>query len=247
MNKTFIFDLDDTLMYNLHDYSEPILNFVKFVVKKIGPKAPDIPTIVNLQAEIDSKKVKEWMCENKGFSKERFPTSLAETYREIGKPLGINDPEGEEKAYEIGTQAFSMRRWKEQGLVPGALKTIKYLKSKKDELLLMTKGDLEIQTMKIKANKLESVFGKENIFIVPTKNKEELYKVIQNRKIETIWHIGNSIKSDILPAIEANIGAIYIPLETWAFEKEHKPLPEYKRLFKLNSLEEIKFIYNRLL
>jgi putative hydrolase of the HAD superfamily len=206
MKKTFIFDLDDTLIYNLHDYSQPIIDFTKLVIERIGPRAPDIPTIINLEDKIDREKVKEWIPLGKGFSKERFPTSLKETYQEIAKPLGIEDKIGEELAYKIGTQAFSMERWKKQGLVPGAVETIDYLKSKGDELILMTKGDDKVQKMKIKANNLEEIFKK--TYIVPTKNKEIIYSVLNTQNLDNVWHIGNSIKSDILPAIDAKIGAI---------------------------------------
>jgi len=242
--KTFIYDLDDTLMYNLHDYFQPILDFTQMVVKMVGPRAPDIPTIINLQSKIDSNMVKAWLPENRGFVKERFPTSLQRTYREICTPLGIIDKKGEDLAYKIGTQAFDMERWKAQGLAEGAMESIEYLKSKGDELILMTKGDPEVQQMKISANNLELIFKKR--YIVPTKNKEILYSALNGQKLENVWHIGNSIKSDILPAIDAKIGAIYVPLETWEFEKEHKPLPAYDRFFKINTLSEIKNIYHKL-
>lgn len=245
MEKIFLFDLDDTLMWNLHDYSLPILNFAALVVERVGPKAPDIPTIINLQAEIDSNKVKEWLPLGKGFCKERFPTSCAETYREIYRTiLGKEDKEGEKLVYEIGMNAFSIERWKKQGLVPSAKKVLNYLTKKGDRLILITKGDEEIQKMKISANKLEKIF--EEIHIVPTKNKEALEKIMGRKDKSYIWHVGNSIKSDILPAIEAEIGAIYIPLETWKFEKEHAGLPKYNRLIKIDKISKMIDIYPRL-
>jgi len=120
MKKMFLFDLDDTLIYNLHDYSWPQIEFIKFVLKRIGPKAPDVPTIINTEVKEDVKLVNEWMTLNKAFSKERFPTSFKRAYREICKTLKMTDLEGEKIAYEIGTDAFSTERWKKQGLIPGA-------------------------------------------------------------------------------------------------------------------------------
>ncbi|MCX6747067.1 MAG: hypothetical protein NTU63_02940 [Candidatus Pacearchaeota archaeon] len=242
--KRFLFDLDDTLMWNIHDYSFPLLDFARLVIERVGLRAPDVPAIMNLQAEIDSKKVKDWMPSGKGFCKERFPTSTSETYREICRTLGINDLEGEKLAYQIGTQAFDFERWKKQGLVLGAEEIIYYLKEKGDELILVTKGDAEIQQMKILANNLESMF--DEIHIVQTKNKEILEAFIGNRDRSYVWHVGNSIKSDVLPAIDAKIGMIYIPLETWKFEKEHAGIPEYSRLIKIDKILQIKDIYLKL-
>lgn len=244
VKKRFLFDLDDTLMWNLHDYSQPILDFAKLVIDRVGPRAPDIPTIINLQAEIDTNRVKQWIPLGNGFSKKRFPTSMAETYKKICEPLGIVDLEGEEMSYEIGTQAFSMKRWKNQGLVPGAEAVIKYLGEKGDELILLTKGDMEVQEMKISANNLESKF--DEIHIVPTKNSEVVESYIGDRDKANVWHIGNSKKSDVLPAIEAKIGIIYIPMETWKYEKEHAEVPKYDRLITLNKISQIMSVYDRL-
>ena len=241
MRKTFIFDLDNTLMYNFHDYSAPLLDFAKLVITRICPRSPDVPTILNLQADIDARNVKKM-----GFRKERFPLSMKETYKEIANTLGVKDPEGEEIAYKIGTQAFSLEKWKKQGLVEGAEETIKYLQMQNDRLILLTKGDEEIQRMKIKANDLESLFGEENIHIVPFKNEESILSLMKGTNPENVWHVGNSIKSDIIPAIKAGVGAIYIPLETWKYEKQHNGLPKYNRLIKLDEISEIKDIYPKL-
>lgn len=242
--KRFLFDLDDTLMGNMHDYSFPLLDFARWVIERVGFRAPDVPTIMNLQAEIDSRKTKEWMPSGRGFCKERFPTSTAETYREICRTLGINDLEGEKIAYQVGTHAFDIERWKRQGLMPGAEEIIHYLKEKGDELILVTKGDSEIQQMKILANNLDSMF--DEVHIVQTKNREILETFIVNGDISHIWHVGNSVKSDVLPAIDAKIGIIYIPLETWKFEKEHTGIPEYEKLIKIDKISQIKDIYSQL-
>ena len=244
VKKRFLFDLDDTLMWNLHDYSQPILDFAKLVITRVGPRAPDIPTIINLQAEIDSNLVKKWIPLGAGFSKKRFPTAMSETYKKICEPLGIQDPEGERLSYEIGTEAFSMGRWKRQGLVPGAEDVIYYLKDKGNELILLTKGDQEVQQMKIEANDLESMF--DECHIVPTKNREVVEKYLGSMSKSDVWHVGNSKKSDVLPAIDAGIGIIYVPMETWKFEKDHGKVPKYGRFITLDKISEIKDVYDKL-
>ena len=72
MNKTFIFDYDDTLAWNQHDYSYAQLEFLKWIIfEKLWPKAPDLQSIINMEVDIDNKNV-----ETMGFSMERFPTSF---------------------------------------------------------------------------------------------------------------------------------------------------------------------------
>lgn len=244
MDKTFIFDLDDTLMNNQHDYTYPQLDFVKFIVERIGNRAPDAQTIINLQVDEDLKLLNSLKEKGKAFSKERFPTSFKNAYKKICNPLGIDDKKGEERAYEIGTRAFDEKRWRKQGLVYGAEDVLDYLNKKQDELILLTKGDEEIQKRKINANDLEKRFDETRI--VSFKDKETLEEVISGRDKSYVWHVGNSIKSDVLPAYEAGIGMIYVPCETWAWEKKHQGLPDYQRLIKIDNLKEIKNIYGEL-
>jgi putative hydrolase of the HAD superfamily len=49
---------------------------------------------------------------------------------------------------------------------------------------------------------------------------------------ETTWMIGNSPKSDIYPALEAGLGAVYVPHpRTWHLEQA--PLPNGHKRFRV--------------
>ena len=126
MKRTFIFDYDDTLAWNQHDYSYPQIMFLEWVVNRLGRKAPDPQTIINLQVEIDRDSVEN----GKGWGMERFPSSLRRCYEKICEGAGIDDPEGLKHAYDIGMQAFNEERWKQQGLVDGAEDTLDFLVEK---------------------------------------------------------------------------------------------------------------------
>ena len=244
MKKRFLFDLDDTLIWTTHDYSYPLLEFARFVIERVGPKSPNVPAILNLQESIDDTRIKKWLPLEKGFSKERFPTSMAETYRKICQPLGIVDKKGEELAYKIGTKAFDVKRWQEQGLVPEAEDVLKYLRKKGDELYVLTKGDREVQQMKIDSKGLEPLVDK--VCIEPDKNSEIILKYCNGIPKENIWLVGDSKDSDVLPSIEAGIGIIYLPMPNWKFENSEKEIPPYERLITLKNISQIKEIYNKL-
>ena len=235
MNKTFIFDYDDTLAPNLHDYSIAQLRFIEYLIHKLGSKAPDVQTIINLEVEIDKKLIPDM-----GFSMERFPTSFKETYRTICQTAGITPDERDLKtAYELGMQAFDEKRWKRQGLVKGAADTLDFLVSQNDELILLTKGDQRIQKKKIQATRCRKWFGKYNTYITPSKDTACILNIVGVRKKARVWLVGNSIRSDVEPALEAEINVIYIPCETWAWEREHKGTPEHPRLTTFNTISEI--------
>ena len=239
--KTFIFDLDDTLIANLHDYSFAQLRFVEFVINRLGwNKAPDAQTIINLQVEIDKKNVAKY-----GFGIERFPTSTKETYQMICEGVGIKDNVGAEVAYTIGMTAFNKERYKKKGLVPGAEETLDYLIAQNDEIILCTKGDKKVQEMKIEAINAVKWFN-DQIYIVDRKNEGVLNQIVGDREKNDVYHVGNGIKSDVNPALEAGIRAIYIPRETWAYEKDHNGKTESNRLIELKNIVEIKDNYHHI-
>jgi putative hydrolase of the HAD superfamily len=242
MHKTFIFDYDDTLAWNMHDYSGPQLEFFRFMIRKLGPKCPDVQALANLEAETDKAGVKVH-----GFLMERFPLSFQETYRAVCAGLGIEPkPKDLQRVYDIGLKAYDEKRYRTQGLVDGAAETLDFLAGRDgNELILLTKGDDRVQQRKIEATGVRRWFGN-RVHIVPKKDAKVLEEVVGMRNKMLTWHIGNSIRSDVTPAVEARIGMIYVPCETWAYEREHHGLPEYPRLLKVEKLTDIVEQYGRL-
>ena len=242
MDKTFIFDYDDTLAWNQHDYSYAQLEFLRWIIfEKLWPNAPDVQYIINLEVKIDNENVKTM-----GFSMKRFPTSFQQTYKTICKEKNIKyNEEDLKKVYEIGMLAFDKNRWEKLGLVKGAKETLDYLIEKEDELILLTKGDLKIQEKKIKATDCKKWFGKK-IYIVPQKDAGIINKIVGNRDKSKVWHVGNSARSDVPHALKAGIKMIYIPCETWAYEREHEGVPKNSRLITFQKIIEIKNKYKSL-
>ncbi len=239
MNKTFIFDLDDTLIFNQHYYSLAQINFARYVFDTLGPRAPNAQVILNLEVKNDLKNVPKM-----GFSKERFPTSFADTYRQISKRLGESPQQREkhaQEAYNLGAKVFDSNMWLPD-LVPGALCTLEFLVNQKDELFLLTTGDKEIQRKKIEKYELSTWFGN-NINIVPHHKKERIIEISTGKTIHNVWFIGNSAKSDISPSLEVGIGAIYVPQETWEYECHDLDKVDKTHLITLKEIGEIPKIY----
>ncbi|MEU6641670.1 HAD family hydrolase [Saccharomonospora sp. NPDC046836] len=103
-------------------------------------------------------------------------------------------------------------------LIPGVADTLTTL-GERHELLLLTKGDTEEQQRKLTASQLERHFA--GVHIVGEKNVDT-YQALSGEYgfvPERTWMIGNSPKSDILPARRAGLGAVFIPNEnTWVLE-----------------------------
>lgn len=92
------------------------------------------------------------------------------------------------------------------------------------QILMITKGDLLAQQMKIAQSNLAPFF--EAIEIVSEKDPETYDKIFQRYHLqpEEVIMIGNSVKSDILPVLELGGQAIHIPYQsTWQLEKADIP------------------------
>ncbi|HUA19295.1 MAG TPA: HAD family hydrolase [Bryobacteraceae bacterium] len=105
-------------------------------------------------------------------------------------------------------------------LIEGVEETLEYLAGRHD-LTLFTKGDPEEQKLKLDRSGLAVYFG--HTAIVKEKNAASYAALIEERRLDRAqtWMIGNSPKSDINPALEAGINAVFVPHEhTWQLEHE---------------------------
>ena len=86
---------------------------------------------------------------------------------------------------------------------------------------MFTKGEPAEQNRKIDLSGLRPLFA--HCEVVKEKNKgayEELARV-RGFDLERTWMIGNSPKSDINPALEAGLRAVFVPHQrTWTLERE---------------------------
>jgi len=244
VNKVFIFDLDDTLYWNVHDYCYPILEFEKFMLDILGHKAPHITVIRKLEGEIDRGRVKKF-----GYSMERFPGTLVETYKTICSWAGVAfDKKIAEKIWQIGMKAFDPEIYKKKGLVEGVEEVLNFLKKQGDGLALLTRGDERVQQLKINALRLARWFY--HIHIVPSKGSS-IFRAIAKafKEKNAVYSVGNSLKSDIEPALEAGLSGIYIPCETWEFDENKEEMSKTTgkgRLFIFKEIIEIRNRYKEL-
>jgi putative hydrolase of the HAD superfamily len=94
-------------------------------------------------------------------------------------------------------------------------------------LLLLTKGDREVQENKLARSGLGHFF--DGVHIVPEKDADVIRVLMAEYGLqpEQTWLVGNSPRSDINPALEAGIGAIHVPHpNTWDLEQEEIADPE---------------------
>ncbi len=104
-------------------------------------------------------------------------------------------------------------------LIEGVEETLAYLVRRHD-LVLCTKGHPEEQKLKIDRSGLGIYFG--HTAIVKEKDCEAYQRLVAELGCAPgdAWMIGNSPKSDINPALEAGLNAVFVPhANTWALER----------------------------
>ena len=105
-------------------------------------------------------------------------------------------------------------------VIDGVEETLRYLRPR-HELILFTKGHPDEQRLKLDRSGLERYFH--HTAIVKETDAAAYRKLVSDRGLhsERTWMIGNSPKSDVNPALEAGLRAVFIPhAHTWTLERE---------------------------
>ncbi len=123
-------------------------------------------------------------------------------------------------------------------LLEGVAETLAQL-AERHELTMFTKGDLDEQKMKIDRSGLADYFH--HTAIVKEKNVPAYEELARQRGFDRAkaWMIGNSPKSDVNPALEAGLSAVYVPHpRTWSLERETVPAG-HPRLLRIERITEL--------
>ena len=211
---TIGFDADDTLWQNEQFYQTTQAHFIELLKDYADPRElPDQLLTVMLRN-----------VGHYGFGIKSFTLSMVETAIEV--------TEGRAPASVIANILAAGREMAAHPVetLPHARETLEVL-AEKYRLVLITKGDLFDQERKIAQSGLGELF--QAVEIVSDKNRSTYERVFERHGDgpDKSMMIGNSLKSDVLPAIEAGSWGVYVPHDlTWAYE--HAEAPEGEGRFR---------------
>lgn len=228
-----IFDLDDTLIH-CNKYFDLILEqFADLLADRFGADGITNKEIRDKQTEIDVAGVHQI-----GFTSSHFPQSLVDTYRYYCRILGREAlAEEEARLLQLGLSVY------EQPIepYPGMVETLTSLSSQGHELYLYTGGETVIQQRKIEQMKLAEYF-QDRIYIRRHKNAEALEEILRSHRFDRkrTWMIGNSLRTDVMPALSAGINAIYIKIPNeWLYNIVELQHDSDANMHTVSSLEEV--------
>ncbi|NHM33465.1 HAD family hydrolase [Neobacillus terrae] len=232
---TLIFDLDDTLIH-CNKYFRDTINQFAAQMKQWFPELT-IQQIKQMQLEIDMKSIAEH-----GLHSSRFPESLAATYLYFSEKYNQSVEQTKvDELRRIGQGVFEI----EVQPFPHMYEVLNTLRQDGHHLFMYTGGDKANQNRKIVQLELEAYFGK-RVFIYEHKNSEALRQVLQTIKADPkkTWMIGNSLKTDIRPALENGINAIHIPSPIeWSYNNVKIDIAPKGEFLTVNSLLDLPRIF----
>ena len=216
---TIGFDADDTLWHNqgLFDVTE----------EKFAAMLREFRDPATIAAQL--REVERRNLDFNGFGVKSFTLSLIETAIEA-----TGGRVRTETISDILAMGRAMLRHPVETL-PGVSQALRELAGGY-RFILITKGDLLDQERKLAASGLGELF--DAVEIVSSKSAGTYRRAFSRHGDgpERAMMVGNSLKSDVLPALEAGAWAVHIPYHsTWALE--HAEAPEgHPRFFSLETL-----------
>jgi putative hydrolase of the HAD superfamily len=223
-----IWDLDDTLIYTNAEYEATNTNAAQIISKSILGDDSGTKEILILQRKIDLELVKEH-----GFIPSRYIKSWGTTYLECCNKHQVQSSDEVFKEIEVTVENIYQRSFQN---IPEARKVLIQLRQQGIQMVLLTAGDVDIQTKRVKDAGIEEFFN--FIHVKPSKTPQTLKELIELYPAEHHFMIGNSLKSDIYPALENDIWGIHLITKTWEADN-HDIDTTHKRYMSIQNLEEI--------
>ena len=216
--KTIGFDADDTLWHNERFFGE-----AQIALKDLLSEYADGETISKAILEMQRQNVETLGYGIKSFTIAMMQVALDLSNEEL-------DTQSMRSIINIGKEMMAHP----VDFIDGVVEVLDNL-SETYELVLITKGDLMDQERKVSLSKIDKWI--KNIEIVSEKHSTT-YRNIFSRlgSVDESVMVGNSIKSDAVPAVQAGAWAIHVPYPiTWELELA-EPMTDHERYFEAKSL-----------
>lgn len=219
---TIGFDADDTLWHNERHFKLTEQRFAELLVDHASTDH-----LLERLVSAERRNVLHYGYGIKGFTLSMIETAVEVTNGRV--PAGIIS-----RILEVGRELLAHPVECFEG-VPETLEKLKggY------HLVVITKGDLFDQERKLAASGIDHLF--DAVEIVSEKNEAAYSRIFarHGNGPERAVMVGNSVKSDIIPALAAGCWAVHIPFElTWALEEADKPgdAPRFRHADRIDEL-----------
>jgi putative hydrolase of the HAD superfamily len=224
------FDADDTLWHN-----ENIFENVHARYRALLAHHHDAATVDRTLFATEMRNLDLYGYGVKGFTLSAIETAIELT----GGRIGADEIR---QLIELGREMLAHP----VELLDGVADTLAEL-SPQHPLLLITKGDLRDQERKLAKSGLTAHFR--HVEILSEKNPATFAAILRRHGLapERFVMVGNSLKSDILPALAVGAMGVYVPYRlTWAHERVDELPRADGKFFRIETLAELPGLIARL-
>jgi len=202
--QNLLIDADDTLWENNIYFERAIANFISFL--NHHEYTPD--QVREVLWEVERENIRRH-----GYGMHSFALALVNCFEQLSvEPLTSALHETIRGfAYAIAEHPME--------ILPEVPETLAEL-AQRHRLFLLTKGNINEQSGKLERSGLKAYFTA--VEVVAEKDAPAYAAVVEKYALvrEQTWMIGNSPKSDINPALEAGLHAVFVPHHnTWELER----------------------------
>ncbi len=224
-----LIDADDTLWENNIYFERAIANFISF----LNHHEYTPGQVREVLYEVERENIRQH-----GYGMRSFALALVKCFEQLSiEPL---TPALHETihgfAYAIAEHPME--------ILPEVAETLADL-AQRHHLLLVTKGNITEQSGKVERSGLKEYFTA--VEVVAEKDAATYIGVVEKYGLprESTWMIGNSPKSDINPALEAGLHAVFVPHHnTWELERgELRPEIGNGRLLQVESFGKLREVF----
>jgi putative hydrolase of the HAD superfamily len=220
------FDGDDTLWHNERSFLDARERFRQMLANAGVTLGEE-----EIEAHVSRTEVAN--LEFYGYGVSSFVLSLIETAIDLtgGRIAGSDLRAAIELAKRMLTEEIE--------LFPAVRETVRRL-ARSWPLMLITKGDLLHQTSKIERSGLRRSFR--YLEVVSHKTRDVYAEILARHGVapDRFLMIGNSLRSDVLPVVEAGGWAVHIPAAlSWAHEHADVPPRARGRYFEIAALDRL--------
>jgi putative hydrolase of the HAD superfamily len=221
---TLLIDADDTLWENNIYFEEVVACYIDLVARH-GHSAEDARATL---LAIEHRRTKEF-----GYGIDNFRHSLDAACHQL-----LNGREYLRDLVLFEELCFVLRR-RPIALLPAVDETLRELGGR-HRLILLTKGDADDQLSKVVRSGIRGRFHA--VDVVAEKDAGTYDDVIHRHGVDRArtWMVGNSPKSDVLPALAVGLRVVFIPhAATWTLELQELPPVDAGRLLVLERFADL--------
>ncbi|ARO14046.1 putative hydrolase (haloacid dehalogenase (HAD) superfamily protein) [Ketogulonicigenium robustum] len=222
-NWTFGFDADDTLWQNEVFFRTTEAQFIELLAD-----FADRDHLMNQLMEAESRNLARY-----GFGIKGFVLSMIESAIQVTD--GRVDAATIARILDWGKEMLTHP----VELLPGARAAVEAMAARGD-VVLITKGDLLDQERKLALSGLGELFAA--VEIVSDKRPDTYARIFGQRGARQSLMVGNSLKSDVIPAIEAGHWGVHVPhATTWYMEHAEPPIghPRFRAIAQIDALSDL--------